>query len=229
MRIWPGRRAPLRNFISREELKLSRRLARARLAQALGTVCRVVGSATQCCRTALLGSAWYCRLGLGSAWALAAFGPWQRWAALRHGLRWAALGSACLRWAALGSAGQRYWYWQRLAALGIYRQRLVLALLSAGQRLGFGSAGQRCGMGSARQRWAALPSATSTGSAAQRCPALGSAGQRWAALPVLVALPSAAERCPALPSSGQRWAAVCRYSRCPAVKKPLISAALKSL
>ena len=87
-------------------------------------------------------------LALGSAWALAA------------------LGSAAA-WPALGSAGQRYWYWQQLAALGIYRQRLVLALLSAGQRLGFGSAGQRCGMGSAGRRWAALPSATSTGSAAQ--------------------------------------------------------------
>ena len=123
-------------------LGLSRRLARARLAQALGTVCRVVGSATQCCRTALLGSAWYCR------WA--ALGPWQR---LGLGSVWAL--------AALGSA-------------------------------------------SAGQRWAALGSA---GSAGQR------AAQRWAALP----------------SSGQRWAAVCRYSRCPAVKKPLISAALKSL
>ena len=62
------------------------------------------------------------------------------------------LGSAGQRWAALGpwqrcgmgSAGQRYWYWQRLAALGIYRQRLVSALLSAGQGLGIGSAGQRC-------------------------------------------------------------------------------------
>ena len=105
-------------------LGLSRRLARARLAQALGTVCRVVGSATQCCRTALLGSAWYCR------WA--ALGPWQR---LGLGSVWA-----------------------------------------------FG------------QRWAAL-----------RHAALG------------------------IGATGQRWAAVCRYSRCPAVKKPLISAALKSL
>ena len=85
-------------------LGLSRRLARARLAQALGTVCRVVGSATQCCRTALLGSAWYCRwaalgpwqrLGLGSVWALAALGS---------AAAWPALGSAGQRWAALGSA-----------------------------------------------------------------------------------------------------------------------------
>ena len=87
-------------------------------------------------------------LPLGSAWALAALGPWQRLGLGSAGQR---CGMACAgqRWAALGSAGQRYWYWQRLAALGIYRQRLVLALLSAGQRLGFGSAGQRCGMGSA--------------------------------------------------------------------------------
>ena len=44
-----------------------------------------------------------------NAWALAAFGPWQRWAALGSaGQRWAALGSAGQRWAALPSAAQRY-------------------------------------------------------------------------------------------------------------------------
>ena len=82
---------------------------------------------------------------------------------------------------------------------GIARQLLVLALPSAGQRLGLGSAGQR---------WVALGSAvsaTGTGSAGQRL-GFGSAGQRC-----------------------QRWAAACRYSRCPAVKKALNSAALKLL
>ena len=121
------------------------------------------------------------------------------------------MSSAGQRWAALGSAGQRYWYWQRLAALGISRQRLVLALLSAGQRLGFGSAGQRCGMGSAGQRCLALPSAAQRywyWQRWQRCLALGSAGQRWAALQVLVALGSAGQRCPALGSAGQRSAAI---------------------
>ena len=58
----------------------------------------------------------------------------------------------------------------------------------------------------------AIASATGTGSAAQRCPALGSAA-------------SAA----GTSSAGQCWAAVCRYSRCPAVKKARNSAALKSL
>ena len=189
-------------------LGLSRRLARARLAQALGTVCRVVGSATQCCRTALLGSAWYCRWaalgpwqrGLGSAWALAALGPWQRLglgsagqrcgsALGSAGQRWAALACAGQRWAALGrlgmgSAGQR-WYWQRLAALGIYRQRLVLALA-------LGSA-WALALGSAAQLWAALGSglplfALPSGlkAADQRC------------FKIAIAATSAAQRCPAL-------------------------------
>ena len=57
------------------------------------------------------------------------------------------------------------------------------------------------------------------GSAGQRWAALGSAGQRWAAVLVLVALGSA----------GQRWAARVAIDRCPAVKKALLSAALKSL
>ena len=125
---------------------------------------------------------------------------------------------------------------------GFAGQRLVLPLGSAWalaalgpwQRLGLGSAGQRCGMACAGQRWAALlvlAAVSSAGhlsaalgiGATQRWAALGSAGQRWA-------FGSAAQRpAAALPSSGQRWAAVCRYSRCPAVKKPLISAALKSL
>ena len=95
-------------------------------------------------------------LALGSAWALAA---------LRHGQRWAALGSAGQRWAALlvlaavSSAGHLS------AALGI----------GATQRWAALGLWQRCQY-SAGQRWAALPSA------AQRCPALGSAGQRSAAI-----------------------------------------------
>ena len=71
---------------------------------------------------------------------------------------------------------------------------------------------------------------------------MSSAGQRWAALLVLAAVSSAghfsaalgigtAQRWAAL-GLWQRWAAVCRYGqrlRCPAVKKALNSAALKSL
>ena len=103
-------------------------------------------------------------LGISDFLAALGIGAGQRLGLGSAGRR-CGMSSAGQRWAALGSAGQRYWYWQRLAALGISRQRLVLALLSAGQRLGFGSAGQRCGMGSAGQRCLALPSATGTGSA----------------------------------------------------------------
>ena len=88
-------------------------------------------------------------------------------------------------------------------------------------------------MSSAGQRWAALLVLAAVSSAGHFSAALGiGTAQRWAALGLWqrwAALPSAAQRCPALPSSGQRWAAVCRYSRCPAVKKALNSAALKSL
>ena len=70
-------------------------------------------SATQCCRTALLGRAWYWRCpALGSAG--------QRWAALGPGQR-CGMGSAT----GTGSAGQR------------------LGLGSAASATGTGSAGQR--------------------------------------------------------------------------------------
>ena len=123
-------------------LGLSRRLARARLAQALGTVCRVVGSATQCCRTALLGSAWYCRwAALGQRCGMACAG--QRWAALDSaGQRWtallvlAAVSSAGHLSAALGIGATQRWaalgLWQRWAAL--WHGQRSAALPSAAQR-----------------------------------------------------------------------------------------------
>ena len=93
------------------------------------------------------------------------------------------------------------------------------SMLGPWQRLGLGSAGQRwAALGSAGQRWAALGSATlaAVSSAGHLSAALGIGAQRWAL---------------AFAQAAQLWAAlaVCRYSRCPAVKKPLISAALKSL
>ena len=85
-------------------------------------------------------------LPLGSAWALAALGPWQRLGLGSAGQR---CGMACAgqRWAALGSAGQR---WAALLVLAAVSSAghlsAALALLSAGQRLGFGKkrADQRC-------------------------------------------------------------------------------------
>ena len=96
-------------------------------------------------------------LPLGSAWALAA---------LRHGQRWAALGSAGQRWAAL----------------------LVLAAVSSAGHLsaalGIGATQRWAALG-LWQRWAALwhgQRCPALPSAAERCPALGSTGQRSAAI-----------------------------------------------
>ena len=93
-------------------------------------------------------------LPLGSAWALAALGPWQRLGLGSAGQRWAALGSAGQRWAALlvlaavSSAGHLsaalgIGATQRWAALGLWQRCPALALGSAGQRSAAIRAAQR--------------------------------------------------------------------------------------